>query len=193
MEVHLSGLSAEPLTTCSPATSLIENVEIEEMVTCEKVKKALGSFEPYKSPSPDGILPALLQHVLENVIAELTLLFRASFKLNYIPLTWKTSEVVFIPKNGRNDYHLAKAYRPICLSSVLLKTVEHLVDWHIRGRYLSNNSKLSDAQHAFKCTQSMRRKRRWKKESVLHACLVIKKAFIKLFNDHQTSQKVVTN
>ena len=36
--------------------------------------------------------------------------------------------MTFIPKPGKPSYTEAKAYRPICLSSFLLKTLERLVD-----------------------------------------------------------------
>lgn len=36
-------------------------------------------------------------------------------------------KVAFIPKVERNDYVLAKAFRPICLSSFLSKTMEILI------------------------------------------------------------------
>jgi hypothetical protein len=40
--------------------------------------------------------------------------------------------VTFIPKPEKLDYTEAKAYRPFSLSSFLLKTMEKLVDRHIR-------------------------------------------------------------
>jgi hypothetical protein len=40
--------------------------------------------------------------------------------------------VTFIPKPGKLDYTEAKAYRPISLPSFMLKTMEKLVDRHIR-------------------------------------------------------------
>ena len=40
--------------------------------------------------------------------------------------------MTFIPKSGKPIYTEAKAYRQICLSFFLLKTLERLVDRHIR-------------------------------------------------------------
>ena len=40
--------------------------------------------------------------------------------------------MVFIPKSGRDTYAQAKSYRPISLTSFLLKTLEKLVDRHIK-------------------------------------------------------------
>jgi retron-type reverse transcriptase len=44
--------------------------------------------------------------------------------------------VTFIPKPGKANYTEAKAYRPISLSSFMLKTIEKLVDRHIRDEIL---------------------------------------------------------
>jgi hypothetical protein len=50
----------------------------------------------------------------------------------FIPTVWRQVKVMFNPKPGKLDYTEAKAYRPISLSSFLLKTMEKLVDRHIR-------------------------------------------------------------
>jgi hypothetical protein len=44
--------------------------------------------------------------------------------------------VTFIPKPTKLDYAEAKAYRPISLLSLLLITVDKLVDRHIRDSAL---------------------------------------------------------
>jgi hypothetical protein len=46
----------------------------------------------------------------------------------FIPTAWKQVKVTFITKPGKLDYTEAKAYRPISLSSFLLKKMEKLVD-----------------------------------------------------------------
>ncbi|XP_063994255.1 uncharacterized protein LOC135171557 [Diachasmimorpha longicaudata] len=52
---------------------------------------------------------------------------------------WREVRVVFIPKPGKCSYDNAKAYRPISLSSFLLKTLERLVDRHIKEGVLRTN------------------------------------------------------
>jgi hypothetical protein len=54
----------------------------------------------------------------------------------FIPVVWRQFKVTFIPKPGKLDYTEAKAYRPITLLSFLLKTMEKLVDRHIRDSAL---------------------------------------------------------
>lgn len=117
------------------------------------VKWAIGSFEPYKSEGPDGIFPALLQKAPEGCMLTISKIFSASLQMRHIPNLWKQVRVVFIPKSGRSDYHSTKSFRPISLSSFLLKTLERLVDRYIRDKWLKINP-LSTNQHAFRTGRS---------------------------------------
>jgi hypothetical protein len=54
----------------------------------------------------------------------------------FIPVSWRQVKVTFILKPGKLDYTKAKAYHPISLSSFLLKTMQKLVDRHIRDGVL---------------------------------------------------------
>ena len=100
--------------------------------TPEKVDWAVRSFHPLKAPGGDQIFPALLQKSLEHIRGTLTLLFRASYTWAYIPEGWRKVNVVFLPKPGKTGDN-AKSYRPISLSSFILKTMEKMLDLHIRG------------------------------------------------------------
>ena len=54
--------------------------------------------------------------------------------------------MIFIPKVGKKDYALAKAYRPITLSNFLLKGLERLVQWYILEKNVTRPLK---HQHAY--------------------------------------------
>jgi hypothetical protein len=55
---------------------------------------------------------------------------------------------VFKPKPGRNSYSGPRDYRPISLTSFLLKTMERLVDWYLRDETLALVP-LHSNQHAY--------------------------------------------
>jgi hypothetical protein len=61
---------------------------------------------------------------------------RASYMLGYLPKAWRGVKVVFIPKAETKDPEQHKSYRPISLTSFLLKTMEKLIDLHIRSKCL---------------------------------------------------------
>jgi hypothetical protein len=71
--------------------------------------------------------------------------------------------VVFIPKPGRNTYCGPKDYRPISLTSFLLKIMDRLVDRYLRDETLVS-SPLHPNQHAYQAGKST--------ETALHQLLV---------------------
>jgi hypothetical protein len=70
-----------------------------------------------------------------------------------IPTAWRQVKVMCIPKPGKLDYTEATAYHPISLSSFLLKTMEKLVDRHIRDGALKEYP-LHRNQHAYQTGKS---------------------------------------
>ncbi|KAI5739583.1 hypothetical protein M8J77_020980 [Diaphorina citri] len=105
--------------------------EAKAVVSMERIQAAVRTFKPFKSPGPDGIYPAFLQEGLETLTPVLCRLFRSSLALRHIPMNWRNARVVFLPKPGRRNLDQAKSYRPITLSSFLLKTMERLIDWRM--------------------------------------------------------------
>jgi hypothetical protein len=56
--------------------------------------------------------------------------------------------VIFIPKPGKNDYTDRRAFRPISLMSVLFKTLERFVLWHIEETS-QNRHPMQGSQYCF--------------------------------------------
>ncbi len=104
---------------------------IGQFITPEKVKAALDSFGDYKSPGPDELPPIVLKNMDESHLEAVSLLYKKSIATGQIPKSWQDMRVVFIPKAGKSDYSLAKAYRPITLSNFLLKGLERIIQWYI--------------------------------------------------------------
>jgi hypothetical protein len=122
--------------------------EIEKTKTPNRIKWAIGCPMPYKAPGEDGIFPAMIQHVQNEILVILQALFRWSLRLNYIPKKWRGTIIAFIPKAGKASYDLAKSFRPISLMSFLLKTLEKLIDRSIRENVIVT-SPINKAQHAY--------------------------------------------
>lgn len=116
--------------------------------TPNRIRWAVGSFKPYKSPGRDGIFPALLKEGLEELLPSLVKIFRASYAWGFIPLVWRDVNVVFIPKAGRRPAAQPKSYRPISLTSFLLKAMEKVLDQFLRNETLTR-SPLHEDQFAY--------------------------------------------
>ena len=118
-------------------------------VNKERIKAALLSFSPYKAPGPDGISPILIQKGIDILSGLLKILYTACLERGYVPKTWQRARIVFLPKPGKDDYSSAKSYRPISLTSFLLKGLERLVHWHLQEGPLKRFP-LHDRQFAYK-------------------------------------------
>ncbi len=122
---------------------------IADFITVNKVRVALSTFGDLKAPGPDGIPPIVLKHLSNRAVMRLTNIYKASFLLGYIPKEWTTAKVIFIPKEGKKDYSIPRAFRPITLSTFLIKGMERLILWHLNDSVLKVNP-LSSNQHAFR-------------------------------------------
>lgn len=118
-----------------------------KVITKDKVAWAVNSFKPFKAPGGDGVIPIMIQKSIPYILETLTNLFRTSLATGFVPSLWCLVNVIFIPKPGK-DIELPKSYRPISLSSFLLKTMERLIDVHIRET-IALSSPLHKLQFAY--------------------------------------------
>lgn len=124
-----------------------------QIITDKKVVRAIELFKPFKSAGVDEVFPALLQQGVSIIVHHLVNIFNGCLSLRYIPSMWRLVKVVYIPKPGKADYTLPTSFRPISLSSFLLKTLERLIDWFLREKIEHSNA-LHPAQHAFRAGRS---------------------------------------
>lgn len=162
LETHFPGCKLIEVTDWQDATHTPTETcwhTAYEVVSADKVQWAIQTFNPFKAPGPDGIFPALIQWGGTEVIEILTSIMRACLAHRYVPKGWREVEVIFIPKPGKSDYTDAKSFRPISLTSFLLKTLERLCDRELRDTVLKNIP-LHRHQHAYSSGKST--------ESALH-------------------------
>lgn len=131
-----------------------------EVITPQRTQWAIDSFDPYKSPGPDGIFPALMKWGGKRLTQRITTVLSACLAHMYVPKLWREVKVIFIPKPGKGDYTDPKSFRPISLTSFLLKTLERLCDRYLREKVLAHLP-LHPNQHAYSSGKST--------ESALHA------------------------
>lgn len=125
----------------------------ERIVKRGKVKFAIHKFHSFKSAGLDEIFPALLKEGIEILSERLISIFRSSIALSHVPSLWENVKVVFIPKPGKTTHTEAKDFRPISLTSFLLKTIERLLDFYIRSEVL-RAFPLHANQHAYQLGKS---------------------------------------
>jgi len=60
------------------------------VITPDRIRWAIKTMAPFKSPGIDGIYPILLQKGLQHLLDPLCDIYRASLALGYIPQIWRT-------------------------------------------------------------------------------------------------------
>ena len=117
-----------------------------EYISTEKVRNAMRSFGSRKAPGPDGFKQIVLKNLNEKAVIFLTALYKMSVRTQQVPSCWRKMDVILIPKPGKEDYSSPKSYRPITLSSFVLKGLERIMLWYLREKVIT---KALVSQHAY--------------------------------------------
>ena len=136
------GANSQVTGHCSnlPLTADIE-------VGVEGVCKLLRNLKTDKAAGPDQIRPVLLKELHRELSPAITFLFQLSLDRGHLPSDWVTANVTPLFKKG--DRTKPSNYRPISLTCILCKTLEHIVTPQLVKHFTSNNI-LYDLQHGFR-------------------------------------------
>ncbi|KAK3509776.1 hypothetical protein QTP70_009986 [Hemibagrus guttatus] len=114
-------LSTQPLTP--PATPLSPPPALR--ISEDDVRQIFLKQKRRKAPGPDGVTPACLKTCADQLAFIFSQIFNRSLELCEVPACFKHSTIIPIPKKpkitGLNDY------RPVALTSVVMKSFERLV------------------------------------------------------------------
>lgn len=113
----------------------------------EIFRAAVNKFGSYKAPGVDGIKPLILKNLDETLIEAILSIYNAIIEIGYTPTTWKQARVIMISK-GRGDLANPRSYRPISLTSFLLKTLEriHYGKWRLLVLRIMTSSMVSQQE-----------------------------------------------
>ena len=122
-----------------PELNSTDHPSVQSIVVNRKgVLKLLQGTNQHKATGPDEILKTLSDEEVDIIC----LIFQASLDQGRIPKVWKQTYISPIVKKG--DRHKPTNYRPVSLTLVCWKILEHIV------HSLDRNKLLSDAQHGFR-------------------------------------------
>lgn len=113
--------------------AFMESISIDP----DGIAKLIESLKVSTSAGIDNINSKILKNTKEISKEILCLLFNQSLSTGAIPREWKVGKVIPIYKNG--DRHSACNYRPISLTSVVCKLLEHIIFSHTISHLESNN------------------------------------------------------
>ena len=120
-------------------------------ITTPGVEKLLQKINPKKAAGPDQISARFLQSTAHELAPIVSLIYDQSLQTGQIPDDWKMANIAPIFKKG--DRTKPVNYRPVSLTSILSKTLEHIIVSGIMNHLESNNI-LLDTQFGFRSKRS---------------------------------------
>ena len=132
-EINLSDLFSE--NDESPFTHIdITNEDILEAIKSTKINSA---------PGPDSVPAILLHKCAETLVNPLKTIMNKSLQNSDIPAPWKEANITPIYK-GKGDKSDPSQYRPISLTSQIIKLLERIIRVYIIN-YLESNDLLPES------------------------------------------------
>ena len=117
----------------------------------EDIIKAIDEISPTSAAGPDGFPAILLKACKTPLSIPLEILWRNSLNQGTIPQLFKTAHIVPIHKGGSKG--VAKNYRPVALTSHLIKVFEKVLRSHII-RHMEEFNLFNPRQHGFRIGRS---------------------------------------
>ena len=120
-------------------------------VSSQGIINLLQRLNPTKAIGPDKVPTCILKDHADLIAPMLKTIFQKSLDTGKVPSVWKTADVVAIFKKG--DKHAASNYRPVSLTSVSCKVLEHIIFRAIMD-HVDFHKILNHFQHGFRTGHS---------------------------------------
>ena len=111
------------------------------------INKLLSNLKSDKAAGPDQIKPVVLKELRDEISPIIQVLFQKSLNTGQVPKDWSTAIVSPLFKKG--DKSDPANYRPISLTCILCKTMEHIIASNI-ARHFNAHQILYELQHGFR-------------------------------------------
>jgi hypothetical protein len=116
-------------------------------ITQDGVAKLLRNINPSKALGPDNIPNGVLNQCADHLAPALTIIFQRSIYHGKLPNDWLSANISCKFKKG--DKHAAENNRPVSLTSVPCKLLEHIICGHSM-KHLEKHSVLTSLNHGFR-------------------------------------------
>jgi hypothetical protein len=126
-----------------PEYPTIDNLNIHT----QGVKNLLQKLKVNKASGPDNLPAYILRETATEIAPVLTAIFNQSLKTGTLPQDWLKANIAPIFKKGNKN--LAENYRPLSLTCICCKVMEHIIWKHILA-HLEKYNILIILQHGFR-------------------------------------------
>ena len=110
------------------------------------VYSVITKVKSEKSTGPDGWPIEVIKQCSQQISIPLSIIFNKSFQFGVLPQDWKVAYITPIHKKG--SCNVAGNYRPVSLTSTIVKIMESIVKSNIFD-YLISNDLISSNQFGF--------------------------------------------
>lgn len=117
------------------------------IINLKGVEQQLHSLSEVKAPGPAQLFPWLLKMAATEIALILTDISQTSINEGKLPKQWREANFCCIFKIGNKSN--PENYRPISLTCVTCKILEHIVHSHVM-KHLADYGILVDSQHGFR-------------------------------------------
>ena len=125
MHQFKSVFTREHNTTLLKTTKHAKDTIPAIIIRPEGVEKLLKQLNPSKASGPDGIPNRILKECSKQLAPGLASIYQKSINTGSLPSNWPNANITCLFKNG--DKHAAENYRPVSLTSVPCKLLEHII------------------------------------------------------------------
>ena len=120
-------------------------------VNWKGVHKLLKGLKPYKATGPDSIPAFILKAAADELAPILARIYQSSLDSGQVPTDWRDAWIVPVFKKG--EKHKAAKYRPVSLTSITCKLLEHIIHSNVMAHF-DKHDILKDNQHGFRKRRS---------------------------------------
>ena len=124
----------QPIEPPSPPMSDI-------VVSQDSILKLLLELKVNRASGPDliGLLARILKLAASPLLHCLTIIFQASHSTGTVPEDWKQANITLVFKKG--EHFKASNYRPVSLTCICSKLLEHVVVSQLRDHFDANKGR----------------------------------------------------
>jgi len=110
------------------------------------VRDYLSNLDTHRPMGPNGMHPRVLRELADVIAETLSIIFERSWRTGEVPEDWRKASVTPIFKKGKKEDR--GNYRPLSLTSIPGKMIEHLI-LEVIIKQVEEKKVIRSSQHRF--------------------------------------------